>query len=75
MRIKASGGELPNYAAMEWHPTATAPYDCDLELAVVDRTETHTLVCPVSPDSSGLAQLQDRSMGLGASHALAQWKK
>jgi hypothetical protein len=27
-----------------WHPIATAPYDCDLELAVVEGNDAHALV-------------------------------
>jgi hypothetical protein len=27
-----------------WHPIATAPFDCDLELAVVEGADTHALV-------------------------------
>ena len=29
-----------------WHPIGTAPFDCDLELAVMDRDGTHALVFP-----------------------------
>jgi hypothetical protein len=29
-----------------WNPIATAPFDCDLELAVLDRDGPHTLVFP-----------------------------
>ncbi len=31
---------------MEWQPIAIAPYDRDLELAVIDRTGAHILVFP-----------------------------
>jgi hypothetical protein len=31
---------------MEWKPIATAPFDRDLELAVIDYDGTHTLVFP-----------------------------
>jgi hypothetical protein len=27
-----------------WHPISTAPFDCDLELAVIDGGGTHALV-------------------------------
>ena len=30
----------------EWHPIATAPFDRDLELAVIDHGEMHALVFP-----------------------------
>ena len=31
---------------MEWQPISTAPFDCDLELAVIDGGEAHALVFP-----------------------------
>jgi hypothetical protein len=31
---------------MDWQPASTAPFDQDLELAVVDRGEAHALVFP-----------------------------
>ena len=31
---------------MEWNPIATAPFDRDLELAVIDYNGTHALVFP-----------------------------
>jgi hypothetical protein len=31
---------------MEWQPVATAPFDCDLELAVINYDGTHPLVFP-----------------------------
>jgi hypothetical protein len=31
---------------MEWQPISTAPFDCDLELAVLDRDGTHALAFP-----------------------------
>jgi hypothetical protein len=27
-----------------WHPISTAPFDCDLELAVLEGNDTHALV-------------------------------
>jgi hypothetical protein len=32
---------------MEWQPTATAPFDCDVEVAVINYNGTHALVFPV----------------------------
>jgi hypothetical protein len=29
-----------------WQPVSTAPFDCDLELAVIDRDGAHALVFP-----------------------------
>jgi hypothetical protein len=46
MGIKATGHQLPNHAAMEWHPITTAPYDMDLALAVIDAEGVHALVFP-----------------------------
>jgi hypothetical protein len=46
MRIKTNSDELPINVGMEWQPIATAPYDCDLELAVIDAMGTHALVFP-----------------------------
>jgi hypothetical protein len=31
---------------MEWNPIASAPFECDLELAVIDYDGTHALVFP-----------------------------
>ena len=31
---------------MDWRPIATAPFDRDLELAVIDANDIHTLVFP-----------------------------
>jgi hypothetical protein len=38
--------------AAEWLPIATAPYDCELELAVID-PEAHALVFPCRRISGG----------------------
>jgi hypothetical protein len=46
MRIKTNRSELPNYGGMEWQPITTAPYELDLELAVLDAEGIHTLVFP-----------------------------
>jgi len=35
-----------NSALMEWKPISTAPFDRDLELAVIDRDGPHALVFP-----------------------------
>ena len=31
---------------MDWQPITGAPFDCDLELAVIDKTEVHALAFP-----------------------------
>ncbi len=46
MQIKADGSRLPNRPAMEWQPVASAPYDLDLELAVIDAKGIHALIFP-----------------------------
>ena len=46
MRIKTDSGQLPNHKSMEWQLIGTAPYDVDLELAVIDAQGAHTLVFP-----------------------------
>ena len=46
MRINAAGNRLPNHVVMKWHPIGTAPYDAELELAVIDPKGTHALVFP-----------------------------
>jgi hypothetical protein len=33
-----------NTAGTGWRPIATAPYDCDLELAVLEGTDAHVLI-------------------------------
>ena len=46
MRIKAAGSGMPNLGIMEWQPITTAPYDVDLELAVIDGKGVHAPVFP-----------------------------
>ena len=46
MMIKAETGELPDLFQMVWEPIATAPFDCDLQLAVIDAQGVHKLVFP-----------------------------
>jgi hypothetical protein len=36
-----------------WQPISTAPYERDLELAVIDNVETHALVFPCRRTLSG----------------------
>jgi hypothetical protein len=41
--------ELPmpaKHAVMQWQPITTAPYNLDLELAVIDAVGTHALIFP-----------------------------
>jgi hypothetical protein len=47
MYIKAETAALPDHPQMEWQPIATAPFNRDLELAVLDAHESpHALVFP-----------------------------
>jgi hypothetical protein len=46
MTIKATMAELADQLQMEWQAISTAPFDRDLELAVLDRDGTHALVFP-----------------------------
>ena len=40
-------------ASREWHPVSTAPFDRDLELAVIDQGGEHVLVFPCRRILSG----------------------
>jgi hypothetical protein len=46
IRINASSKRPNMIEAMEWATTLSAPYDRDLELAVIDRDGVHALVFP-----------------------------
>ncbi|MCB8840655.1 hypothetical protein LH400_24945 [Aurantimonas sp. VKM B-3413] len=41
---------------MEWQPISSAPFDRDLELAVLDHDEQHALVFPCRRTSFGWVQ-------------------
>jgi hypothetical protein len=43
---QCAAGLADKNPAMEWKPISTAPFDRDLELAVVDRDGPHALVFP-----------------------------
>ncbi len=46
MKIKQVVKELANHAPMEWQPIESAPFDRDLEVAVLEAAEIHRLVFP-----------------------------
>jgi len=46
MKIKAQVQILPDHFEMQWQRITTAPFDRDLELAVIDGWGTHTVVFP-----------------------------
>jgi hypothetical protein len=37
----------------EWHPVASAPFDRDLQLSVIETDEVHSLVFPCQRTRSG----------------------
>jgi hypothetical protein len=41
----------------EWHPIASAPFDCDLRLCVIEGGEVHELVFPCRRTWSGWAHV------------------
>jgi hypothetical protein len=38
---------------MDWQPIASAPFDCDLELAVIDKDGPHAVVFPCRRTDDG----------------------
>lgn len=46
MRINAKPSVRYNRRCMEWQPVATAPFDRDLELAVIEASIVYALVFP-----------------------------
>lgn len=47
-------------AADGWQPVSSAPFGCDLELAVIDRGGTHALVFPCRRDGDGWRDARTR---------------
>jgi hypothetical protein len=45
-KIKAGAGKPSDHLQMDWQGIATAPFDRDLELAVLDADGAHALVFP-----------------------------
>jgi len=46
MKIKHAVKGLPDDPSMEWQPIASAPFERDLEVAVLEAAEIHRLVFP-----------------------------
>jgi hypothetical protein len=46
IQIKAHVVPGADKCRMDWQPITSAPFDCDLELAVIDKTEVHALAFP-----------------------------
>jgi hypothetical protein len=38
---------------LDWQPISSAPFDCELELSVIERGEAHALVFPCRRTQSG----------------------
>ena len=49
-------------AADGWQPASSAPFGCDLELAVIDRGGTHALVFPCRRDGDGWRDAKTRRL-------------
>jgi len=45
---------------MDWQPVSSAPFDRDLELAVVDRKEAHALAFPCRRSADGWLNAQTK---------------
>ena len=46
IKVEAEATRLPDHFRMGWQAVATAPFDRDLELAVIDAEGPHALVFP-----------------------------
>lgn len=60
IQIKASS-EIPYVIADMWQPIGTAPFDRDLELAVIDRDGPHALVFPCRRVLSGWVNAETKA--------------
>jgi hypothetical protein len=58
--VKARMATLRKNARM-WQPISTAPFDCDLELAVLDDDGPHALVFPCRRILGGWVKAETRS--------------
>ena len=52
---------LPSLKDGEWKPISTAPFDSDLELAVIDGDEPHALVFPCRRILGGWVKAENRA--------------
>jgi hypothetical protein len=62
MKIKAEAEGRPDHFQMEWQAIGTAPFGRDLELAVIDANEVHTLVFPCRRVFHGWAKAKTDSL-------------
>ena len=60
IQIKALCQPWRVYAAVDWKPISIAPFDRNLELAVIDRDGPHTLVFPCRRILSGWAKVETK---------------
>lgn len=44
--LRAAGTQSPSGVDVSWKPASTAPFDRDIEIAVIDADGTHALVFP-----------------------------
>jgi hypothetical protein len=60
---------------MDWKPVSNAPFDRDLELAVIDREGEHALVFPCRRTEAGwIDAANKRLVGVDPSH-WREWDK
>ena len=60
------------YKASMWQPISSAPFDRDLELAVVDKREHHALVFPCRRISDGWIECRIKKADRREPHSLAR---
>jgi hypothetical protein len=67
MRAKREISLVESRRLAMWHPISTAPYDHDLQLAVIDRDGEHVLVfaCRRSGTATWIDALTTRRIGAG----------
>ncbi len=60
IQIKVSADAKPQFCFMEWNPISTAPFDRELELAVIDRDGPHALAFACRRADSGWIDAKTR---------------
>ena len=60
IQIKVSADAKPQFCLMEWNPISTAPFDRELELAVIDRDGPHALAFACRRADSGWIDAKTR---------------
>ncbi len=59
-QVNAGRGRLKPNILMDWHPIANAPFDRELELAVIDEDGRHVLVFPARRTLGGWANAETK---------------